>query len=255
MCARLNTKYGGTRNSFIQKTTNIAAYTDIELQMDLTPYRMVANEGDYCRVSYQYDDDGWIVCNAYVQNATFLDESIAFPPSPSSNTLTIKFEVQSGGESNAEKCFVDNVILRGIQKTAPPTNVPTRNPTKSTIDPTQNPTLSPSSQPSLHPSERPSIDPTSDPTSDPTNNPTVTTMDSLTVRMYAEPTSDPTEPSREPTSQPTLEPTNDVATEPTVQESSSDNLAVNDVSASSQFITVIAIAIVGVITVAVFICI
>ena len=113
-CAKLR---ANSSDTWIERTTNISNYLDVMLQIDLTVNRIESEHGDYCQIAYKYDDDTWIVYKQYNVNGVYLNQTVNFIPSTSSNSITIQLKVHGSsqeGVEEADRCFWDNAILKGV---------------------------------------------------------------------------------------------------------------------------------------------
>eukprot|EP01084_Bolivina_argentea_P046763 86115_1 len=210
-CARVSATNG---NSWIQRTTNISLYHSIELQIDITGYEL--ETGDTCQIFYNYDNNQWIKLGDWGNNK-YKNEIINFPQSYTANILWIRLQINGDSTKGEDRCYWDNIILKGIPFTLNPSNVPTNNPS---VFPTQNPTQTPSNHPSFtttqNPTQTPSHTPTNNPsvipTQTPSNNPSVTPTKIPTINPSNNPSFIPTQipsfnPSKTPSNNPSFVPT------------------------------------------------
>ena len=123
-------------DSHLTRTTIITGYLDIVFQIDLKVNSINSVNDEYCQISYNYDNNEYTVYNEYDQNGLYETEVIHFPPSYSSNIITIKLGVHGNSGDDKDRCYWDNAILRG---NGAPTSEPTNDPT---IFPTAHPTIS-----------------------------------------------------------------------------------------------------------------
>ncbi len=95
---------------------------------------------------YNYNSTQWTKLRGCSGNR-YKNEIIDFPQSYTANMLSIRLQNNGDRSRGEDRCYWDNLILRGISFTLKPSNVPTNNlviiPTRS---PTNNPTLIPSNQ-------------------------------------------------------------------------------------------------------------
>eukprot|EP01083_Nonionella_stella_P148320 469264_1 len=167
-CARTTT------TGYIEKVTNIASWTNIQLQVHVSTWGLESN--DFCAVWYQYDNEGGIVWATWGQGIEYKNQ-ILYAPASSSQTPTM-FGLRMGtmnGDSDNDRCYFDNIYLRGIiANTAAPTDStesPSAAPTRSTTTPT-----TPSEAPSFTPTQLPSAAPSAAPIS-PTRTPSLNPSD------------------------------------------------------------------------------
>eukprot|EP01084_Bolivina_argentea_P078928 143240_1 len=129
-------------DSGIEKMTNISQFKNYEFHLELDINGINLENNDYCQVWYQYDNNGWIQYNNNWELGIYTNQMIDIPTSVSLNLPTIlwiQLRVKGDSNSNSDKCYFDNVILRGELITTSPTI----SPTYTTITPTKYPTKSP----------------------------------------------------------------------------------------------------------------
>ena len=228
----------GYATRYLQRTTNVAAYSALQLQFSVTTWKMTNQR--QCQVRYGYNGVNFQMLwegnggsgtnhNNKVENL----DSIG-----SATTVTIRLQIYGNSNDCDNACYFDNVILKGIPRTDDPTPTPTDNPTRSPTDyptpaPTTNPTPKPTSPTTLptniptgFPTKSPTKSPTNIPTKSPTNFPTTspTQIPSSTTTLptniptrspIKSPTQSPSDPSKTPTNNPTTTPTNNPSETPT----------------------------------------
>eukprot|EP01084_Bolivina_argentea_P272575 464130_1 len=142
VCARVRAKNG---NSDIYKSTDITLYSALQLEFDVNVHAL---EGaDRCQVWYSYDEGDYIWGWEKKNGAKHYSEMVSFSKPLSTNTLLwIYLEVKGNATDGSDRCYWDNLILRGILHTSSPTLQPSKYPTL-------NPTLYPSKYPTLYPSK------------------------------------------------------------------------------------------------------
>eukprot|EP01083_Nonionella_stella_P208101 755455_1 len=130
----------------LKRTTNIASYSSLQLQLSITTFGM--ESGDACYVLYQYDDEPISqsvrvnppLTGGYYHYNNLI--SAGFPSAVGKSTFTIWLE--NSGTTTNDFCYFDNVYLRGSTPTPEPTPKPTLKPTpKPTLNPTKRPTPKP----------------------------------------------------------------------------------------------------------------
>eukprot|EP01083_Nonionella_stella_P043823 118290_1 len=244
-CARV------TDTGYIEKITNIALWTNIQLQADVGTWDLESN--DFCAVWYQYDNEGWIVWATWQGDEggdSFYDNQILYAPASSSQNPTT-FGLRMGpinGDSEDDRCYFDNVYLRGITHTP--------NPTISTLNPSLFPTANPS-YPTVYPSAAPTVL-----TSYPTSIPTISPISYTTTSPSNDPSRFPSKspvltahpsayPSGSPSDHPTASPSNNVEQTQTTafKEQNVDNSPQRSDSFSSIVIAIIACLLVVIVTV------
>eukprot|EP01084_Bolivina_argentea_P215931 366699_1 len=221
-------------NSDIKKTTNISLYSALQLIFDLKAHSVEGN--DACSVYYEYDrvsdSEGWILVYAQGIDNKYYNEIIDLPKPFLNNTnITIWLEIEGdadGTSGDTDKCYWNNVVLKGILYTTSPTLYPSLNPSiNPSLIPTLNPTLTPTLNPSLNPTLNPSLNPTLNPTlnpSIPSSNPTMNPSLNPTLNPTLYPTLNPTltptlNPSLNPTLNPSLNPTLNPTLNPSIPSS------------------------------------
>eukprot|EP01084_Bolivina_argentea_P219091 371668_1 len=113
-------------NSWIEKTTNILNYSNIELHIDINADDMEIN--DACQIWYNYDNNEWIKYGDWRQE-TFRNEIIQFPDCSTSSIMILRLKAHGDGQYERDRCYWDNAILRGIISTQIPSIYPTLYPT------------------------------------------------------------------------------------------------------------------------------
>eukprot|EP01083_Nonionella_stella_P286134 973853_1 len=227
----LKTEGSSGVNHYAVRSTNVAAYSSLQLQYGVSTDDLEA--GKTCTVYYAYNSQS----NKQVLKAIdppdidrnyYWNQVVDLPSASSATTVWVWLETTTNGNtaSSTDMCYWDNVYLRGIL-TPVPAKIPTRGPAPTpkptpkptTKNPTPNPTKRPTTkQPSPNPTKRPTPNPTKRPTVKPTTNPTKRPTPNPTKRPTDRPTSNPTKPPTDvPTTNPTRRPTDPPTRVPSVQ--------------------------------------
>eukprot|EP01083_Nonionella_stella_P197540 726189_1 len=149
--------------------TDISMYKSIQLQVDITGYGLKGNNA--CEIWWSFDVPSWNDWELYatVYPSGVFKDIIIDISLPSSYT-SIGISLSIIGNSNADQCYFDNAILRGIR--THPIPVPTKDPSEPSQAPTTHPTTpQPTQTPTASPTRNPSNVPTSSPSNNPTTNP------------------------------------------------------------------------------------
>eukprot|EP01084_Bolivina_argentea_P173896 301230_1 len=123
-------------NSYIDRSTNISAYSFIGLQFDLKVHSLEP-PNDFCEIWYKYDDIDNIWYKLWNQSTVgkYQDVTVDLPLQKSS-MLSIRLEVNAD-DAQSDRCYWDNIMLFGDLNTFNPTSSPTENPSEY---PSYNPT-------------------------------------------------------------------------------------------------------------------
>eukprot|EP01083_Nonionella_stella_P312307 1116519_1 len=221
-CLKTDGRYGV--GAYAYRSTNVAAYSSLQLQFDVSTDDLESNEK--CTVYYAYNSKS---NKQYLDSVDppdtdrhyYYNQAATLPSASSATTVWIWLESTTNGDtgSSSDRCYWDNVSLRGVFTPAPTpkptpkpttkqptTKQPTPNPTKR---PTPNPTKRPTNKPTPMPTKRPTPNPTKRPTNKPTPMPTKRPTNKPTPNPTKRPTPNPTKrPTNKPTPMPTKRPTN-----------------------------------------------
>eukprot|EP01083_Nonionella_stella_P020754 57591_1 len=172
-CLKTEGEYGV--DAYAYRSTNVAAYSSLQLQFDVSTDDM--ESGKTCTVYYAYNSQSNKQQIAAIEppdqdRNNYEDEIVTLPSASSATTVWIWLEATTNGDtsSSSDRCYWDNVSLWGIFTPAP-TPKPTPKPT--TKQPTtKQPTPNPTKRPTPNPTKRPTNKPTPMPTKRPTKKPT-----------------------------------------------------------------------------------
>eukprot|EP01083_Nonionella_stella_P312305 1116514_1 len=173
-CLKTEGEYGV--DAYAYRSTNVAAYSSLQLQFDVSTDDM--ESGKTCTVYYAYNSQSNKQQIAAIDPPNedrfyYEDKIVTLPSASSATSVCIWLETTTNGDttSSYDRCYWDNVYLRGIVSTVQPTPNPS-NPTHHPTQPPSNPTKTPTNKPTPNPTPSPTLGPSHTPTNHPTKHPT-----------------------------------------------------------------------------------
>eukprot|EP01084_Bolivina_argentea_P166320 288773_1 len=128
-------------------------YKSIQLQVDITGYGLQGN-GEACEIWWSFDAplwNDWALYKTLYPSGVFNDIIIDISLPSSYTSFGISLSIK--GNSNADQCYFDNAILRGILTKSPTQATRTLSPTQTTHAPTKQPsepTQARTASPTIH---------------------------------------------------------------------------------------------------------
>eukprot|EP01083_Nonionella_stella_P303028 1047242_1 len=250
-CVKVQYTSEDPSNCWTRVNQRISMFRVVILQVDIAGVSLEENDNDLCEPRWKIFEDeaktnddgrGWEYKDTKYPEGVFKDVIIEIPLYEGEPYLHVRLDLRLKGDAPNDRCFFDNVILRGIVTPSPtpsPTSMPTLSPTvqtsgpttftpSSTRPPTNNPTIRPTVNPTPKPTDNPTPLPTKRPTNDPSNVPSTDPSVSPTRPPSSRPTNNPTtrptvnptpKPTDNPTPLPTKRPTNDPSNVPSTDPS------------------------------------
>eukprot|EP01084_Bolivina_argentea_P288122 494490_1 len=131
-CAQICAIGNGYKSRWLQKSTNIAAYSALELQFSVGIWNKEKNLAK-CQIYYSYDTGAFQ--NQWERSGdgtAYNDQVQVLGSTEYATNVTIKLQVYGNSADCDTACYFDNVVLNGIVRTDAPTVMPTTlNPTTS----------------------------------------------------------------------------------------------------------------------------
>eukprot|EP01083_Nonionella_stella_P011536 32733_1 len=152
-CLKTDGRYGV--GAYAYRSTNVAAYSSLELQFDVSTDTL--ESGESCQVYYAYNSKSnkrqiKSIDPPDESRNFYFDQIATLPSAVSATTAWIWLQSTTNGDTSSthDRCYWDNVSLRGIvdlQPTPQPTPQSTKRPTPPPVDPPRTATTQPTPSP------------------------------------------------------------------------------------------------------------